>query len=99
MFRRSLCVADLLLGLLIAGSASAQAPATAPGPATLWPELLQADAARAYRAMRQFAMTPGKTLAFLRDTVPAAKRTATDNQIAKLIRQQGMRAAERRRVR
>jgi WD40 repeat protein len=81
MFRRSLFIADLLLGFLIAGPASAQAPAA------LWPELQQAHAAKAYRAMRQLATMPDRTLAFLRDTVPAAKRTAGDKQIAELIRQ------------
>jgi WD40 repeat protein len=73
--------------LAIAGPASAQTSPAAPKPATLWPELLQFDAARAYQAMRQLAAVPGETLSFLREAAPAAKRTATDKQIEDLIRQ------------
>ncbi len=80
MVRRPLCMASVLLGLVIPG------PAPAQGPAALWPELLQLDAAKAYRAMRQLAATPGATLRFLGDAVPAPKRTATDKQVAELIR-------------
>jgi WD40 repeat protein len=87
MFRPTLCIAVVLLGLGAAGSAFAQESTTAPRPAELWPELLQTDAARAYRALRQFAAAPAETLIFLRDTAPAAKRTATDKQIEELIRQ------------
>lgn len=84
MCRRSVCFVAMLLSFVIAGPASAQ---KAPEPATLWPELLQFDAARAYRAMRQLATAPGETLRYLGDAAPAAKRTATDKQIEDLIRQ------------
>src|SRR6266436_860295 len=87
MFRRSRCFAATMLGFVIACPASAQTLTTAPKPATLWPELLQFDAAKAYQAMRQLAAAPGDTLSYLRDAAPAAKRTATDKQIEDLIRE------------
>jgi WD40 repeat protein len=87
MFHRFLCLASILPGFIVAGPALPQEPATPPSPAALWPELLQFDAAKAYRAMRQLAATPGETVRYLRDVVPPATKTATEKQIADLIHQ------------
>lgn len=87
MFRRFLYFGSILPGFIVAGPALPQEPAAAPSPAVLWPELLQFDAARAYRAMRQLAAVPSETVRYLRDVVPPATKTATKKQIADLIHQ------------
>ncbi len=87
MFRRSVHLAAVLVWLIVVGSTSAQTRTEAAKPATLWPELLQLDAAKAYQAMRKLAAAPDETLSYLREVAPPARRTATDQQIADLIRQ------------
>src|SRR5262245_10953344 len=86
MFRRSAGLITTFLGCIVAGSALGQPPAALPEPATLWPELLQFDAAKAYQAMRQLVATPSETIGYLRENVPPATTSATDKQIADLIR-------------
>src|SRR5262245_6550546 len=86
MFRRHHGLVSTFAVLVVAWPAWSQPPATA-NPASLWPELVQFDAAKAYQAMRQLAAMPVQTLSYLRDAAPPAAKTATDKQIADLIRQ------------
>src|SRR5262245_63645829 len=77
MFRRHHGLVSTFAVLVVAWPACSQPAATA-NPASLWPELVQVDAAKAYQAMRQLAAMPVRTLSYLRDAVPPAAKTATD---------------------
>jgi WD40 repeat protein len=87
MSHRSLLYSAILLVLVSAGPGSGQTPVTEATPSSLWPELTQVDASKAYRAMRRLATMPDATLRFLRANVPAARQTTSDKLIDDLIRQ------------
>ncbi|MCI0642247.1 MAG: hypothetical protein L0Y72_04260 [Gemmataceae bacterium] len=88
MFRQSWRLAYIFV--IFAFPSACVAQPSAPKSQTLsahYQDLLESDGEKAFRAMRRLAAMPTDTLQFLRDNVRPAAKTATPEDIQKLIHQ------------